>query len=404
MRDLSGSVVVVGAGPAGLMAAEAAAAAGASVHVFDAMPSAGRKFLLAGRGGLNLTHSEPLPAFLDRYGPARETLRPMIAAFPPQAVRDWAAGLGIGTFVGTSGRVFPDDFKAAPLLRAWLRRLKAAGVAFHPRRRWLGFAGDALLFDDGAVRAVAAVLALGGASWPNLGSDGAWAAPMAAAGIAVAPLEPANCGFDIAWPAGLAAGFAGLPLKNIALSFAGRTLRGEAVLTAYGIEGGAVYALSSALRQAIERDGRAELLLDLKPDLGAAQLGERLRRPRQRASLSTYLKKTLNLPAGTAALLRGFAPGAVDDAPALAAAIKGLRLPLSTPRPVAEAISSAGGVCFTDVDATLMLRRRPGVFVAGEMLDWEAPTGGYLLQACLSTGRWAGAAAAGRLRTLDAAR
>ncbi len=392
--DLSDAVVVLGGGPAGLMAAEAAARAGVAAHVFDAMPSPGRKFLLAGRGGLNLTHSEPLPALLARYGAAAERLAPMIAAFPPQAVRDWATGLGIGTFVGSSGRVFPDAFKAAPLLRAWLRELKARGVQVHARKRWSGFDADGRLVfaDGGVVRAGATVLAFGGASWPNLGSDGGWVPLLEARGIAVERLRPANCGFAVAWPAGLPRGFEGVPLKNLGLSFAGRGLRGEVVLTEYGIEGGGVYALSAALREAIERDGAATLLLDLKGDLSPAQVAERLRRPRGGASLSTWLKKALNLPPAAATLLRAFGG---DD---LAAAIKALPLPLTAPRPIAEAISSAGGVRFDQLDDGLMLRAQPGVFVAGEMLDWEAPTGGYLLQACLSTGRWAGARAAERLR------
>jgi uncharacterized flavoprotein (TIGR03862 family) len=395
MIRIEHGVAVIGGGPAGLMAAEAAVAQGVRVHLFDAMPSVGRKFLLAGRGGLNLTHSEPLPRFLDRYGAAREALQPMLEAFPPDTVRAWAANLGIDTFTGTSGRVFPHDFKAAPLLRAWLRRLREAGVLLHARHRWRGFSGDGLLFGDGElVRADATVLALGGGSWPNLGSDGGWIAPLRAAGIAVAPLRPSNCGFEIAWPEPLAGGFDGLPLKNVGLSFGGRRLRGEVVLTTYGIEGGAVYALSAALRDAIECDSRAELILDLKNDLELAEVERRLSRPRGGASLSTWLRKTLNLPSGAAALLRGFAGEAVVDTAALAAAIKALPLPLAAPRPLAEAISSAGGVSLAAVDENLMLRDRPGVFVAGEMLDWEAPTGGYLLQACLSTGRWAGAAAA----------
>lgn len=395
MIDLSTGVAVIGGGPAGLMAADAASAAGAKVHVFDAMPSPGRKLLLAGRGGLNLTHSEPLPGFLDRYGGRRAALRPIIEAFPPEAVRRWAAGLGIETFTGTSGRIFPRDFKAAPLLRSWLRSLRERGVVIHARRRWRGVSDGALVFADGEiVRPGATVLALGGASWPNLGSDGSWTGPLAAAGIGIAPLRPANCGFDIAWPAALSRGFDGMPLKNVGLSFAGHTVKGEVVLTGYGIEGGAVYALSAPLRDAIARDGRAELRLDLKADLAVEQVALRLQRPRGAASLSTWLRKTLGLPGAAAALLRGFAGEALSDPPRLAQAIKAVALPLAAPRPIAEAISSAGGVLFEELDQRLMLRRLPGVFVCGEMLDWEAPTGGYLLQACLSTGRWAGAAAA----------
>ncbi len=388
------AVAIIGGGPAGLMAAEAAASRGVTVDLYDAMPSVGRKFLLAGRGGLNLTHSEPLDSFLGRYGPARAVLRPMVEALPPDAVRAWAAGLGIDTFVGSSGRIFPTEFKAAPLLRAWVRRLRDLGVRFHPRHRWLGWDGEALLFRDQngrtlSVQPGATVLALGGASWPRLGSDGGWTALLAAQGVTIAPLKPANCGFDIAWPDRLKAGFAGVPLKTVDLHFAGRSLRGEVMLTETGIEGGAIYALSAALRDAIEREGCARLILDLKPDLTVDAITERLRRPRGGASLATFLRKVLGLPPAAVQLLRGFA----GDIPA-AAAIKALPLPLVAPRPIAEAISSAGGIVLTELDDRLMLRRRPGVFTAGEMLDWEAPTGGYLLQACLSTGHWAGAAAA----------
>lgn len=393
-------IAVVGGGPAGLMAAEAAASRGVAVDLYDAMPSVGRKFLLAGRGGLNLTHSEALDAVLDRYGVARTMLQPIIQAFPPDAVRGWAAGLGIDTFVGTSGRVFPQEFKAAPLLRAWVRRLRELGVRLHPRHRWLGWDGAALSFHDAngqtlRIEPGATVLALGGASWPKLGSDGGWTAVLAAHGIAVTPLKPANCGFDMAWPERLACGFAGIPLKTIGLTFAGRTVRGEAMLTETGIEGGAVYALSAALRDAIERNGQADLILDLKPDLTADAVTERLQRPRGSASLATFLRKSLGMPAAAVQLLRGFAAAtAFDDARLLAEAIKALPLPLVAPRPIAEAISSAGGIALTELDDHLMLRHRPGTFAAGEMLDWEAPTGGYLLQACLSTGRWAGGAAA----------
>ena len=397
------SVAIIGGGPAGLMAAEAAASRGVTVDLYDAMPSVGRKFLLAGRGGLNLTHSEPLDRFLGRYGPARAVLRPMIEALPPEAVRAWAAGLGIDTFVGSSGRIFPTEFKAAPLLRAWVRRLRELGVRFHPRHRWLGWEGEALRFKDGdghtlSVQPGAAVLALGGASWPRLGSDGGWTALLAAQGVTVAPLRPANCGFDIVWPDRLKSGFAGVPLKTVDLHFAGRSLRGEVMLTETGIEGGAVYALSAALRDAIERDGGARLILDLKPDLSVAVVAERLQRPRGGASLATFLRKVLDLPPAAVQLLRGFA----GDIP-VAVAIKALPLPLVAPRPIAEAISSAGGIALSELDERLMLRRRPGVFAAGEMLDWEAPTGGYLLQACLSTGHRAGAAAAMFVLTASAA-
>lgn len=384
------------------MAAEAAASRGASVDLYDAMPSVGRKFLLAGRGGLNLTHSEPLVTLLGRYGSARDALRPMIEAFPPDAVRGWAAGLGIETFVGSSGRIFPTEFKAAPLLRAWVRRLREMGVRFHPRHRWLGWDAGAVLFDDGSGQTVvvvsdATILALGGASWPKLGSDGGWTGLLTAQGVQVQPLKPANCGFDIPWPVGLAAGFGGVPLKTVSLSFAGGIVRGEVLLTETGIEGGAVYALSAALRDTIALHGQAELRIDLKPDLSIAAVADRLRRPRGGASLASFLRKTLGLPPAAGQLLRGFAPMR-DDPAQLAMVIKALPLPLVAPRPIAEAISSAGGIALTELDQQLMLRRRPGIFAVGEMLDWEAPTGGYLLQACLSTGRWAGAAAGQTIR------
>jgi uncharacterized flavoprotein (TIGR03862 family) len=394
------AVAVIGGGPAGLMAAEAAAGCGVTVDLYDAMPSVGRKFLLAGRGGLNLTHSEPLDAFLARYGDARPFLTPMISAFPPTALRAWASGLGVETFVGTSGRVFPKEFKAAPLLRAWVRRLRELGVRFHPRTRWLGWEGADLLLQgaDGTMlrsRPEATVLALGGASWPRLGSDGHWTGLLAELGVALSPLRPANCGFDIAWPDRLSRGFDGAPLKNVLLRLGERSVRGEVVLTATGIEGGAVYALSAALRDAIARDGSVELIIDLKADLDLAAVVERLARPRGAASLSTFLRKSLGLPPAAVQLLRGFLPASVLGEPhRLGEAVKGLALPLRAPRPIAEAISSAGGIALAELEPDLMLRSRPGLFAAGEMLDWEAPTGGYLLQACLSTGRWAGAAAA----------
>ncbi|MGE5506539.1 MAG: TIGR03862 family flavoprotein [Actinomycetota bacterium] len=392
-------IAVVGGGPAGLMAAEVAAAAGAAVHVFDAMPSVGRKFLLAGKGGMNLTHSEPLDRFVGRYGVQADRFAGWLAEFGPEQMRHWAHGLGIDTFIGTSGRVFPTDFKAAPLLRAWLRRLKGMGVVFHARHRWLGWDGAALRFAGPAgevrIEAAATVLALGGGSWPNLGSDGGWVDILGARGVAVAPLVPANCGFDVGWSDEFRVRFAGQPIKAVALSFAGRRVRGEIMLTETGIEGGAVYALSAPLRDAIAQDGRTVLELDLAPERSPAQLAKALTRPRGSLSLSTWLGKAAGLKGPALGLCREvLTPEALNDPARLAAALKALPLPLLAPRPLAEAISTAGGVRFDQLDECLMLRSIPGVFVAGEMLDWEAPTGGYLLTGCFATGRVAGAAAA----------
>jgi uncharacterized flavoprotein (TIGR03862 family) len=391
------NVMVVGAGPAGLAAAEALAERGFRVVVYDAAPSPARKFLLAGRGGLNLTHSEPLEAFLDRYGPAAERLSAAIAAFTPSALRAWAAHLGEETFVGSSGRVFPKSFKATPLLRAWLRRLDGLGVTLRSRRRLIGLErGGRLRFagPDGEEEATAeaVVLALGGASWPRLGADGGWVDWLGAAGVGVAPLKAANCGFRVAWSAHLIDRFAGAPLKAIALSHAGRTVRGEAMIDRDGVEGGAVYALSAALRDAIARDGGATLTIDFKPDLGVEALAARLRR-RQGESTSTLLRRAGLTPAAIA-LAREAGP-LPDSADTLAARIKQVEIRLTAPAPIERAISSAGGVKWAEIDEAFMLKQLPGVFVAGEMIDWEAPTGGYLLQACFATGRAAGVGAAG---------
>lgn len=398
-------LAVIGGGPAGLMAAEAARAGGAPVDVYDAMASVGRKFLLAGKGGLNLTHSEGAEVFLARYGARQDRLAPYLSAFGPAALRDWAEGLGIPTFVGSSGRVFPADLKAAPLLRAWLRRLRQAGVAFHMRHLWRGWdAQGRLRFatpqGERAVAAGAVVLALGGASWPKLGSTGAWVSWLAARGVAVAPLRPANCGFDVAWTEHFRRRFAGQPVKSVVLAVteeAGRERRqpGEFVVTETGIEGGAVYAVSSVLRDEIASTGRAALRLDLTPERDLPRLITDLSQPRGKRSLATHLQRRAGLAGVKAGLLREvLAPDDLADPARLAAAIKALPLTLTATRPLEEAISTAGGVAFEALDARLMLRDLPGVFCAGEMLDWEAPTGGYLLTACLATGRAAGAGAA----------
>jgi uncharacterized flavoprotein (TIGR03862 family) len=386
-------IAVIGAGPAGLMAAEVIAGSGLRVTVFDRMPSPGRKLLMAGRGGLNLTHSEPLDDMLSRYDGAAARLAPAIGAFPPEALRRWAEGLGQPLFVGSSGRVFPKAMKASPLLRAWLQRLSGLGVRFALRHRWMGFGADhrTLLF-EGADPVVAdgVVLALGGASWPRLGSDGGWAPVLAAQGIAISPFRPANCGFTIGWTEPFRDRFAGTPLKSIAVRFQGMSARGDGMVTGYGIEGGAVYALSRVLRDAIARHGEAAVTLDLRPDLPEAALAERLRALRPRDSLATGLRRTLSLAPVAINLLREVGRDLPRDPGVLAALIKTVPLRLRGCQGLDRAISAAGGVRWDEVDAGFMLRRLPGVFVAGEMLDWEAPTGGYLLQACMATGFAAG--------------
>ena len=386
-------VVIVGGGPAGLMAAEVLSALpGLAVDVYDAMPSVGRKFLMAGKGGMNITHSEPLPDFVGRYGARAGQLAPWLAAFSPTALRDWIHGLGIDTFVGTSGRVFPTEMKAAPLLRAWLHRLRSQGVHFHVRHRWLGWSGAGLRFatPDGeiVVQAAAVILALGGGSWARLGSDGAWVPVLRDSGIDVAPLKPANCGFDVAWSPYFSERFAGQPVKPVVASFAGQTRQGEFNITATGIEGGLVYALSAPLRDVLARDGHAALTLDLAPGRSIERLAADLARPRGRDSLANHLRRRAGIEGVKAALLRELCPPETLAAPALlAAAIKALAVPVGATRPIDEAISTAGGVSFAALDEALMLHGKPGVFCAGEMLDWEAPTGGYLLTACLASGR-----------------
>ena len=376
------------------MAADILSAAGVAVTVYDRMPSPGRKFLLAGRGGLNLTHSEELEHFLARYGAARAKLEPAIRQFSSADARAFAESLGQPTFVGTSGRVFPQAMKASPLLRAWLRRLDGNGVRFALRYRWTGFSENrALLFagpagDAMTVNADATILALGGASWPKLGSDGGWVAPLRKAGIAVAPLKPANCGFQVQWSARLREQFEGRPLKRVRLSFGRDCAQGDAIITREGIEGGVVYAMSAALRDAIEEKGEARLRIDLRPDLTKTDLASRLAAPRGKMSLSNFLRKAGGLSPPAIALLHEAHAGAVSkmSAAELAASIKAVPLRLTATSPIARAISTAGGVALEELDEQFMLRKMPGVFVAGEMLDWEAPTGGYLLQASFATG------------------
>jgi uncharacterized flavoprotein (TIGR03862 family) len=404
-------VAVVGGGPAGLMAAEVLAAQGVAVHLYDAMPSVGRKFLLAGRGGLNLTHAEPFERFVGRFGERRAELEPLLQRFGPEAVREWAHGLGIETFIGSSGRVFPKDMKAAPLLRAWLHRLRQSGVQFHMRHRWLGWAAEpasALRFatPTGEIEAGfdAVVLALGGASWSRLGSDGAWMPEVAGRGVGVAPLRPANCGFDLGWSPFFAERFAGQPFKSVAIAFddeSGRPFarKGEFVATATGIEGSLVYAASALLRDRIAATGSATLTLDLLPDRSEAQVLAAVRHPRGARSLASHLKSRLGLEGIKAAVLREvLSSEQMHEPDALARTIKALPLRLVAPRPIDEAISSAGGVRFDALDAGLMAVALPGVFCAGEMLDWEAPTGGYLLTASLASGA---AAARGVLARLS---
>lgn len=387
------TISIVGGGPAGLMAAEILSANGIAVSLYDRMPTLGRKFLMAGRGGLNLTHSEPFDIFVSRYGAAAVHVRPILEAFPPAALIAWAEGLGQPTFVGSSGRIFPRSMKASPLLRAWLARLRAQGVQFHTRHEWRGWdESGALLFRTPEnpvlrVQADATILALGGGSWPRLGSDGGWMKILADKHVTVNALSPSNCGFTIPWSDVFRTRFAGAPLKNIALHFETQTVRGECIVTDYGIEGGGVYTLSAALRDAISSTGRATLTIDLRPDISAAELAQRLERPRRGQSLANFLRKSVNLSPLEINLLReAHGAGLEPDSEALAQRIKSLPLILIAPQGIERAISTAGGVAFAALDENLMLRDMPGIYVVGEMLDWEAPTGGYLLQACMATG------------------
>ncbi|MCE9537380.1 MAG: TIGR03862 family flavoprotein [Nitrospirae bacterium] len=397
-------IAIIGGGPAGLMAAEVARAAGAEVDLYDAMASVGRKFLLAGKGGLNLTHSEPSEKFLSRYGARRAQVEPLLTSFGPDALQTWVRGLGIETFVGSSGRVFPKDLKAAPLLRTWLRRLRQSGVRFHMRYRWSGWdaqGAPCFVTPEGnrSVQADAVVLALGGGSWPKLGSDASWVPLLAGRGLQIAPLQPANCGFDVGWSDHVRTKFAGQPVKSVAIvlrNAAGAESwhPGEFVITETGVEGGVIYSVSAALRDEILAKGVATLRLDLAPDRDVPRLTHDLSRPRGKRTMATHLQRQAHIEGVKAGLLREVVSKEDFADPArLAAAIKSLPLRLVTPRPLEEAISTAGGVPFEALDRRLMVRKLPGIFCAGEMLDWEAPTGGYLLTACFASGRVAGAGA-----------
>ncbi len=385
------SVAIIGGGPAGLMAAEHLAGKGHAVTVYDAMPTVGRKFLLAGKSGLNITHAEDYARFVTRYGAANSRLRPVLDLMTPDAIRNWAADLGTETFIGSSGRVFPTVMKASPLLRAWLKRLEGLGVAVLTRHRWTGFDGGALIFDtpegQKQITSDATLLALGGASWPKLGSDAAWVPVLEAEGVEITPLRPANCGFDCDFSESFDTRFSGQPIKSVKATSAAGTTQGEFVISKGGIEGSLIYAHSAALRDALDRDSHAALMLDLTPGRTEEKLAADLARQDRKASFSTRLKKAANLDGVKIALLREVNPDANQlDPGGLARLIKALPLPVKRPRPIAEAISTAGGVALDGIDDGFMLKKRPGTFVSGEMLDWEAPTGGYLLTACFATG------------------
>lgn len=385
-------IAIIGGGPAGLMAAEVLAAKGRVVTIYEAMPTPARKFLLAGKSGLNITHAEDYSGFVTRFGAASDRLRPALDAFTPQDVRSWAFGLGTETFVGSSGRVFPQVMKASPLLRAWLRRLEAQGIRLLTRHRWLGFAEGGYMFETPQGRRVAhadaALLALGGASWPSLGSDAAWVPWLRGKGVTVHDFRSANCGFDVAWSESFRERFAGEPLKSVVVTSEAGAFPGEFVVSRHGVEGSLVYAHAAALRDRLERDGKAQLLVDLAPGRSIERLTRDLARQDGKTSFANRLRKGAGLNGVKAALIREIAPAAArTDPERLAAEIKNLPIPLLRPRPISEAISSAGGIGLDDVDDGFMLKALPGLFVAGEMVDWEAPTGGYLLTACLAMGR-----------------
>jgi uncharacterized flavoprotein (TIGR03862 family) len=402
------SSAIIGGGPAGLMAAEVLIQHGGKVDVYDSMPSLGRKFLMAGRGGLNLTHSEPFEQFVSRYGSRRGKIEPMLKSFGPDELREWADGLGVETFVGTSGRVFPKEMKSSPLLRAWLKRLVEAGVNFRLRHKWIGFINSAQCgvpaAEDGglsvgfetpegekAVHADAVLLALGGGSWAKLGSDGAWVKWLEQAGVQVEALKPSNCGFDVAWSPHFRERFEGQPLKSVVLSFGSFRQQGEFIVTKDGVQGSLVYAASALIRDEIEARGKAVIMLDMSPDRSHEWLVQKLSKLRGSRSMASHLEKTVGLKGVKVGLLHEFMPKEdFANSEKLASFIKQMPVPLIAPRPLDEAISSAGGVTFESLDENLMIRELPGIFCAGEMLDWEAPTGGYLLTACLASGHAAG--------------
>lgn len=386
------TIAIIGGGPAGLSAAEVLSKGGHAVSVYDAMPTFARKFLLAGKSGLNITHSEEYERFVTRFGDANLRLRPALDAFTPADIRAWTSGLATETFVGSSGRVFPNVMKASPLLRAWLARLEASGVAFFTRHRWIGFAEGGHAFETPASHQIvpceATLLALGGASYPRLGSDAGWVPLLSDRGVTITPLQPANCGFDVAWSDLFRERFAGEPLKSVTATSRAGTFPGEFVISRHGIEGSLVYAHAAALRDDLQQHGEARLTIDLAPGRTLERLSRDLARQETKSSFSNRLRKGAGLDGVKAALLRELVPEpARNDPQKLAAAIKSMPIPLLRPRPIAEAISSAGGIHFSEIDETYMLKNLPGVFAAGEMLDWEAPTGGYLLSACFATGR-----------------
>lgn len=397
MNILGKKVIIIGGGPAGLIAADTLSAAGMAVAVYEQKPTLARKFLMAGRGGLNITHSEPMTNFLSRYREAAPYLTPAIHAFPPEKLRDFCAALGEETFIGSSGRVFPKSFKASPLLRAWIKRMESQGVSFHLNHRWIGWnAHQDMIFEmpDGTTKtdkADACLLAVGGASWPKLGSDARWTSILQADNIQLHAFSPSNCGFKVAWSDLFRQKYAGTPVKSITLHIDDLESSGDMMITDYGIEGGAVYALSAPIRNSLKTNARTIVYCDLQPNISEAEIQQRLHHPRRKQSFSTYLKKSVGLPSVAIGLIQEYkiAHTIEETSETLAHLIKNFPVTVSDTAGIDRAISSAGGVCFSAVDENLMLRQKAGVFVAGEMLDWEAPTGGYLLQACFSTGLWA---------------